>query len=253
MKKAIIFSLLAFLASFGGFIYIFKIIATLDYPIHNHLIHGTVMVAVCLVSFFVAYRAYLSYSYSKKVEELFLTLAFYMFGFIFFIHGIFVPGFLFIDELLFDVFEHTGFFLGSLLLLGLSSSFASWKEGIYRKRLKIIVGIIATTIAYFIFIMGTPPIAEYIGSKLDIIIGLSAVCFFLSAIMLLLKYRASMNDLILCFIVGLSILVNIGIIPFFYEEWNILWWYFHILVLVSFLVILVGFLRSNKYNITKNN
>jgi len=251
MKKVIVFTFLSFLIPFGIFIYLLKKVATPELFIHSHLIHGVVMVAICLVSFFVAYRAYLSYFYSKKVEELFLTIAFYMFGLIFLIHGIFVPGFLFIDELLFDVFEHTGLFLGSFLFLGLGLSLTKRKEWIYNNRSKIITGVVASTIAYPIFILGTPPIAEYIGSKLDIITGLTSVFFLLSIFVLLSKYRKQASSLTLYLSVSFAMLINTGIIPFFYEEWNIVWWYFHILTLISFLVLLVGLLKGDKYNIVK--
>ncbi|MCR4283714.1 MAG: hypothetical protein NUV64_00140 [Parcubacteria group bacterium] len=252
MKKAIILSTVSFLVSFGAFIYILKRVATPDLFVHNHLLHGAVMIAVCLVSFFAAYRAYVSYSYSKNVYELFLALAFYIFGFIFLAHGVFVPGFLFFDEMLFDIFEHTGLFLGSILFLGLGLSLSKWREDIYNKRSKIIAGFIAATVAYPIFILGTPPIAEYIGSKLDIITGLTAISFLISALILLVRYKDAITNLILCLIVSFSILINIGIIPFFYEEWNIVWWYFHILTLVAFLIILTGLLRTDKYRITNN-
>ncbi len=251
MKKVIILSLTSFLVGFGVFVYIFKTVDTPDIIIHNHLIHGALMIIMCLVAFFAAYRAYISYSYSKNVYELFLALAFYLFGFIFLAHGVFVPGFLFIDEMLFDIFEHTGLFFGSLLFLGLGFSLNKWKEGIYKKRLKIVTGVIAATVAYPIFILGTPPIAEYIGRNLDIITGVTSLFFLLSVVVLLLRYKKHASGLVLYIIVSLSMLINTGIIPFFYEEWNILWWYFHIIALVSFLIILIGFLRSDKYNIAK--
>jgi len=253
MKKVIIFASSAFLVSFLGFIYIFKIIAIPDYFIHGHLVHGIVMVMICLASFFSSYRAYIAYSYSKSAYELFLALIFYVFGFIFLAHGAFVPGFLFFDNVLFDVFEHTGLFLGSFLFLGLGLSLSRWDKKIYEKRSKIVIGVIASTVAYPIFILGTPPIAEYIGSKVGIITGLTAIFFFLNAFILLMRYRKAMNGLIACLVISFSILINTGIIPFFYEEWNILWWYFHLLVLISFSIILIGFLRSDKYNITKDN
>ena len=41
-------------------------------------------------------------------------------------------------------------------------------------------------------------------------------------------------------IIAFSILLNAGIIPVFYEEWDIIWWYFHAIFSASFVVILIG-------------
>jgi hypothetical protein len=247
MKKALFALIISFLIPFGIFLALNSI--EIVFLFESNIFHGVLMVLLSILAFYTAYRAYLAYKYTSDIQEFTLSLAFYVFGFGFLYHGIFIPDLLFFDELVFDILEHTAFFFGAVLLLALVFPVEKWKKMIFKNTARIFVALTAALIAYPAFILSSPPLAEYLGKALNSITWLTAVLFFVVALSLANQYRRTKAPLLIYLIAGFAILINLGIIPFFYEHGGLIWWYWHLMSLAGYLAVLVGINRAGKYRL----
>lgn len=210
---------------------------------YDPLIHSLLLLTVCGLAFYVAYAALRGYKESQAVNLFITGLAFYTFGFVFFLHGIAVPDIGLFTEAFFGVTEHYSLFLGSLILLGLILPSEGLREVLYQHRVKIFFGWAVFLLATFITLVLFPPLTEMLERLVDLFIGMTVLLIIVTLIFMLISYQRNRSSLLFYLIIGLAILVNSAIIPFFYREWNFLWWYFHFTFLLPFLIISLCFLR----------
>jgi len=130
------------------------------------------------------------------------------------------------------------------LLLGFILPPVTLDAKIYQYRKKIFFWIFFGLPTAFIFLVSFPSVAKLLDYNAEFFIGVSGVLFLTALILLIYKYKDSTSNLIWNLIIGFSILINSAIIPFFYEYWNILWWYFNFIIFVSFFIILVGLVSN---------
>ena len=105
------------------------------------LAHSFTLLAITAILFFVWFFSNQFYAKEKDVRWQVVSSAFYLLGVFSFAHAVLVPAFGWGNEALFDVTEHYGFFLTSLLLWGLVIPFSGHiQEKIYQARTKIILG-----------------------------------------------------------------------------------------------------------------
>jgi PAS domain S-box-containing protein len=165
-------------------------------------------------------------------------------GVISFSHAVLVPAFGWGNEELFDISEHYGFFLTSLLLWGLIIPFSDrLKEKIYRSRTKIFIGANIFLLLGFTLLFLLPALAQALFAGVNFFIGFSAINFF--ALLLFLLGRKEDNFFTSSFPQVLAVLTAANLVPFFYREWNLVWWYYHFLWLASVLLLLL-LLRAKK-------
>lgn len=173
-----------------------------------------------------------------------VALAFLVFGFVFFAHAISVPGWGMFSDAIFDVNEHYGLFFGSVILLGLIFPLPGWQEDIFKHKGKIIFAVTAFLVLSFILLISLAPLAGLLEEIVNITIGATGLFFAVSLIFLIRQYRRNPHPLLFYLIMGLSVLLNSAIIPLFYTEWGLLWWYFHLTFLIGFGCITVGLMKS---------
>ncbi|MDO8601302.1 MAG: HAMP domain-containing protein [bacterium] len=210
---------------------------------HNPWVHSLLLLIICGVAFYAAYVAYRGYKESQSVNLFITSLAFYTFGFVFFLHGLTIPDFGLFSEDLFEVAEHYGLFLGSFILLGLILPLEGLREFVYRLAKNFFWGWAAFLLIAFIVLVFSPPLAGILAGQADLFTGLTIFPIVITFLFILSSYRRSRSGLLFYFIMALAILINSAIIPFFYKEWNLLWWYFHFTFLLPFLIILLGLLK----------
>jgi len=249
MPKVILFTAVSFTVPFLMFLYLL----VADYGeifFHSHISHSILLLITSALALYTSHSAYKAYSKSGDLRIFVLSLSFYAFGFVFLLHGITMPDALFnvpwFNEAIFDVTEHYGLFLGSLIFLGLIMPLAGYKDSIYKNRLKIFGVLAIGLLLFFISLVVFSGFAKALESTIDIPTALTGLLFFISTIFLLNKYRQNPNTLLFYIILGFAVLINSAIIPFFYEEWNMLWWYFHLTFLTGFAIILFGLAKSKK-------
>lgn len=239
--KAVLFALLSFLLPFLGFVFFFSA-AVGKVLYHSHLAHSLLFFIVSALPLYAAYYAYRSYSKNQDVRVFALALTFFIFGLVFFGHSI--ANFYHLGENIFDITEHYGLFLGSLffLLFMLVSYFV--EKDIYHYRREVFLIITISLLLAFWQLNTFPSLAETLENNVNFFIATTGIFFLVIIFFLLKKYREKRSILLSYLINGFAILVNTAIVPLFYEEWNLLWWYFHLVFVVGFAVILIGLIKE---------
>ncbi len=244
-KRVRFWALGAFFLPFSVFIFLLNSKLKADIY-HDLLLHSVMLLVICGFAFYTAYFAYRSYEKNRDVRLFILALAFFIFGFSFFLHGMSISAFGLFNEIIFDVTEHYGLFLGSLILIGIILPIEKWRDGAYKNRAKIFFGLAFLLLISFIALVFLPDFAEGLEGLVNIFTGLTGILFVICLIFLIKIYAETGTVLLLHLILGFSILINTAIIPFFYREWNVLWWYFHLVFFLGFIVILLGLLKGRE-------
>src|SRR3989344_4407026 len=215
--------------------------------IHSYFFHWLVMIIASSLAFYIFYRAYSSYKITKNPPLLAISLAFLTFGISLIFHAVTIPGFpYFFNETIFDIAEHYGLFIGSLILLGVVFPYNKTIENFFYAHHKILLrGLPAFFVIFFLSVIALPPLAEFLGSHINLPTGITGVAFFLNAIFIFFahNYKKERGSLSVFLVISFLVLTSVGVIPFFYEEWNILWWFFHLIFIVGFLLMLLGLIK----------
>ncbi|MBI3671770.1 PAS domain S-box protein [Candidatus Azambacteria bacterium] len=96
----------------------------------------------------------------------------------------------------------------------------------------------------FISLIYSPRAANAMTSVIDIAIGFTGFFISISVLFFVSQYIKVRKLLLAYLYTGFSILVSVSIIPFFYKEWGLLWWYFHIVIISGFLIIWIGLIAG---------
>lgn len=242
-SKTAIKAIISFLTPIGA-ILIFSLSYLSEISVQSHPLHWLIMVIAGSLAFYVFYRAHNTYKVTKNPPLLALSLAFLTFGIALIFHAITIPGFpYFFNETIFDITEHYGLFLGSLILLGIIFPYNKKIENFFYAYHKIFLrGLLAFFIIFFTLVIVLPPMAEFLEAHVDLPIGITGATFFLNAVFIFFShnFKKERSQLSVFFVIGFLILTSAGIVPFFYEEWNITWWFFHIIFIVGFVLMLLG-------------
>src|SRR3989338_4168352 len=191
--------------------------------IHSYVFHWLVMVIAGSLAFYIFYRAYNTYKATKNSPLLMLSLAFLIFGMALVLHAITIPGsigsvYLF-NEIIFDIAEHYGLFLGSLILLGIIFPYNQKIENFLYSHHRILLrGLLVFFAIFFASVIALPSFAEFLEAHVDLPIGITGVSFFLNAIFVFFshnfKKERSRSSVFL--IITFFLLTSAGVIPFFY-------------------------------------
>ena len=212
----------------------------------SHAAHSVVM--TCIFGAQLAAVYLISRKYAETRDGLWLLLI--LFGsassLYFFLHALVVPDFLIFSEELFDVFEHYGLFVGGIaLLLGPASTL--WdRERLYQRR-KIIMGAWMAGNLFFVGALILWPKALQIAyACVDYATGISGLFLLSAGIFFFRRFSVSREPLDAYVAGGLLILTGSTILPFFYEEWNLLWWSNHGLFLLGNAAIFAGCIADRR-------
>lgn len=244
MKKILVISFASFFVSFYIFVglansYLSRVYYT------GILAHFVLLIFICSTLFSISYFYYINYVRNRDLPFFVMALFFEIFGLTLFFHAVSIPSFYFLSDYIFDVTEHFGLFFAGLvlMLMFLPAGFAD--NLFYNHKKKIIISCISILILWFIFLLTFSGFAMLFFKYVNLFVFLSGVLLILGIVALLKKREEiSQYTSFIYLIFGLSILLNIVIIPFFYKEWNIVWWYFHAIILFSGIVIFIGILKK---------
>lgn len=212
----------------------------------NYLTHTILLALVCMLAFSASYFAYHVFSGNKDFKILILSMIFYIFGFLFFIHGSAIPGFLLLSEEAFDATEHFSLFLGAIFFLAMFFPFKKHEAFIYKNRLRVFVALNAFLVSFFVILATLPRFAAFLAGSSDFFIGSTGVLLLAVIFLLADQYQQNKSIFLFFLMAGCATLINVGIMPFFYYEWNVLWWYFHLVFIMGFSIILIGLVKSHK-------
>lgn len=241
--KKVSVALVSFLTPFLGFFILLNSPFSKE-VFYSPVLRSVVVILICMLAFIISYFSYQIYKKNHDARIFIITLAFYIFGFVFFLNILSAGNFWFIIEEVFEVTEHYGLFLGSLFLLGFILPPVTLDAKIYQYRRKIFFWVFLGLPSIFIFLVFSPNVAEILEHNARFFIGATGALLLGSLILLLYKYRDSTSNLIWNLIIGFSILINSAIIPFFYDYWNIIWWYFNFVIFSSFFVVFIGLVSN---------
>src|SRR3989338_7108496 len=203
---------------------------------HNAPAHSFVLLAFTATLFGIWFLSYQRFVRDKDLRWYILSVAFFIRGVFAFAHAVLVPVFGWGNEELFDISEHYGLFLASLLLWGLAIPFSDrLKDKIYQGRTRIFLGLNAVLLIGFTPVFLSPFLQEALYSQANLFIGLTGVSFLFLFLALIWRQKDSFFGSSLPLV--LALLAAATIPPFFYREWNLTWWYFHILELAALLLL----------------
>src|SRR3989338_5615186 len=221
-KFSIPFLLLA--ASLGLLLVIEKTpLAGMYFP--NTLAPSFVLLAFTAVLFFICFLSYQRSVRDKDLRWYILSVAFFIRGVFAFAHAVLVPAFGWGNEELFDISEHYGLFLASLILWGLVIPFDfaqgkpfsdRLKDKIYQGRTRIFLGLNAAVLLGFAFAFLSPFLREALYSQANLFIGATGISFFL--LLIFLVTRKEDNFFTSSFPGVLALLAAATVVPFFYRE-----------------------------------
>ena len=240
----IFIAFISFLTSFAGFILLYKGFFG-DVIYHSHLAHSILLIITCAIAFYTAYLADQAYLKIRDPRIFIISLAFYVFGLSFLSHAVSIPDWQFFNEAIFDITEHYGLFIGAFILFALVFLPFGLQEKIYRFRMNIFIVLTLLLFIGFAALFVFPAFPDFLATFINLAIILTGLLFFFALLFLIKTHGKTQSELLLYLASGFGILINSGIIPLFYLEWNILWWYFHVVFLAGFLVILFGVFKTS--------
>ncbi|MBI5742831.1 MAG: HAMP domain-containing protein [Candidatus Niyogibacteria bacterium] len=244
-QKTILTALTAFFVPLLIFIAI-EIIGCDGWLFQSQVAHAIIVGLICAAAFYVAFTAAKISLSGRPAMPFYLSLAFAVFGASFLAHAVSYPLLASLPGYIFDISEHLGLALGAgILLFGLIASFHI-PEIVVRNRLRVVAGAV---LAFWVFLFALsylPNIAQVLVSTTDILIALSGLAILASLVIVIRQYLRQNQDFVIYEIAGLAILINSAIIPFFYKEWMICWWYWHLVVLAGFASLAFGVFYAEK-------
>ncbi len=235
----------AFLAPFVLFILILQNFSLTTVYV-NQASHTILLASICAIAFYTAYFSYhQDYLKDKDPQVLFTALAFCVFGLGFAAHAVSVFGSHFLTESVFDVTEHATLPLGAALLTLSIVSLPNLSGRIYKRRVVILLITIALALCWLATIVFAPIITGRIAANIDTFTIIpTGILFAILTLLFIEKFYEKPNTLFVYMVASLAVLINTGIIPLFYQEWNVVWWYFHLVLLAGFGLILIGLIRK---------
>lgn len=213
----------------------------------NHLGHSLLVSLVCLLAFLISFFLYYSCHESHCIRTLAVSLAFFTFGFVFFLHTIPILGLSSFGGLVFDITENQGIFLGlSLMLMFFLPILEKKKKWIYRHKKSIFTLWIFVLLLLLSSMIIFPAIAYVLESVMNVFVGLTAVLLIVTVSLLFIAYQRTKIHIFLYLTSGFAFLVSNNIIPFFSSEADFQWWYFHFMSVIGFAIILIGLRRAKR-------
>ncbi|MDP3014726.1 MAG: hypothetical protein Q8M92_10815, partial [Candidatus Subteraquimicrobiales bacterium] len=201
--------------------------------LHLDIFHSLVMSVVFTVWLSVGYASWHKYVKTQDSFWIYFALTSVIFSIYFFLQALVVPDFtIYYTDALFDIFEHYGLFLGSIvLLIGVIS-------GKVRKWLVWVL--LAISFLQVVFLVMHPSFQEFLYQTISYPTALSGVVFFLMSVMFGRRYYQTRNHINLYMMLGIGLLVATAVIPFYYTKWGFLWWLNHGIFLFAGAIILLG-------------
>jgi len=211
----------------------------------SYYLHSFILIIASLLSFFITFYSHVLYKKNNNFRLLLISLSFYGAGLILLLHAILVPEFLIFNELVFDITEHYGFFVGSLLMFLIFLPIPEvCRKGACTYKNSIFVTATLLLAAFITSIFVFPTFAEILESYINVVTLLTSAPYLLLSVVFVRNYLSTGLSLSFYFAAGFGVLVSIGIIPLFYEEGNIIWWYFHLVFIIGFTLILTGLIKD---------
>lgn len=249
MRKSITISFAAFFIPFYVFFALMNSSLTHVY-ITSILAHSVLMIIICSTAFSICYFYYMNYVRNSDLQFFAISLFFGIAGSTFFFHVISIPSFYFLSEYIFDITEHYGLFFAGLALTLMFLPDGLAKNLFYDHRKSIMYCCVFGILAWFVLLLASPGLSLLLFEQVNVVVFLSGILLVSGIVALLIKRTEICHHTSSAYLVaGLSVLANAMIIPFFYKEWNIVWWYFHLVILCGEIIVFIGILKkSDKKN-----
>ncbi|MEK7452999.1 MAG: ATP-binding protein [Patescibacteria group bacterium] len=239
--------LVSFIIPFSVFIFLLNSNLS-DIIFINYKIYSIIFFVGCFIAFYGSYLYYRVYTEKRNIRDFMFSIAFVIFGLMSFIHAIAIFDRLLFNEVIFDIFEYYSFFLTSVVLFLLAFLNKGDFPKIYNIKITIFSFFIISPFIFLFLLVSYPSLGEFLGGfthNISVITALLFFIFLVVRIVFTLRGVAIYRPFLLA---GVAILINVGIIPLFYQEWNLLWWLFHLVFLVGFLFILLDFLKNREFD-----
>lgn len=240
VRKLIILSFLFFIVPFLGFLFLKTQYDTnVLYKLEG--LHTVLILAMSTLSLIVAVIGYTTYASSTDIRVMFIVFAFFAFGAIFMLHALSLPSLAMASQEFFMVTEHYSlFFVSLLVIIGASLPEITPTSATYGSRWYVFIATQIFIFLFFVIAISLQPVSVVLDKLIYLPVILTCILFLGAVVKLLRRYAVDHNKFILYIILGISVLLNATIIPFFDKEWDAMWWYFHFILALSFAVASFG-------------
>lgn len=242
VKKLILLSFLFFIVPFLGFLFLkTEYDPSILYKLEG--LHTISILVMSVLALLVAFFGYTIFAGSTDIRIMFIVFAFFSFGAIFAMHALSLPSLAISSQDFFEITEHYSLLFVSLLVfIGASIPATASSSATYNKRLYLFIATQVLILLFFIIAFNVPRITTLLAQTIDAPIILTGILFIGALAKLFQQYATDHNKFILSIILGISVILNTVVIPFTYQEWDLLWWYFHFILALSFAVASFGML-----------
>lgn len=242
MLKIIALLVSAFLASFFGFLAIQKFSPSTFFQ--SGITHVILLVFLTAINFIIFYIIYNAYKKHKNIRLFIVALAFYVYGFSFVHHAALMPWAF--NEIASEIAVQYGLFLGTLIfVVGLALPMEEFSDIVYKNKFRILLILAFLFVSSSLFWLLTPEITAMFERNVNAFSLATGILLFILIVSFFGRTREFKNPLLFYTTIGLAILLNVVVIPFFdYNEWNLIWWYLHLIFLVAFTLIFIGVIRG---------
>ena len=227
-----------YLSSWGGMV------------IRDNLMHILLTIIVGAFSIYSAYYYLELYSSVSDHRLFFASWASITFAFGIILHGlvIFTDKLIPSQQAIFEITEHYGIFVSALLFSGVLVP-ARYMKSLFKYRNFVNMAIVSSLMIVLAFILYLPSISARLHGMIDYTQGASTFIFLVLALYLAFRFANNGDLVLLYFIFAFSVFSVWGIVPKFYEEWNILWWYAHLIFPTGYTAIFIGYINFKHHDL----
>ncbi|MCX6799561.1 MAG: hypothetical protein NT091_00235 [Candidatus Falkowbacteria bacterium] len=209
-------------------------------------IYSLLLTVVGGIALYISYFSFYVFRKTKGVQMLVISSGFFVLGASYLLFTLSGPDFNFLGifKAVFSLAENYGVFFGSAMMLFLLVPLDNFKERIYSHRLEVFLSIVVIySFTLFIVILKPEYVATLQGAS-SVFLGSACIFLLLIFIFLFHQYREVGSRFLINLFTGVILFTTSIIISFFDDRNNLFWWYGQATVLVSFLIILVGFILA---------
>ncbi|OGZ06539.1 MAG: hypothetical protein A3C93_04985 [Candidatus Lloydbacteria bacterium RIFCSPHIGHO2_02_FULL_54_17] len=150
------------------------------------------------------------------------------------------------NGMLFDIAEHYGLFLSALLFVGMVLPFRAERSFLYQHRKRIYLGVAVLLGAAIALVYASESVVRVLYGATDAVVVMTGLVLIAAGLFLAYDYSRSRNLLNLYLIFGLTVMAGSCYLPFYYAEWDLLWWYLHLVFPVGYTAIFIGMISYER-------
>ena len=244
IKLLIFFTVLVGTHFFALSLFLSNVIPLITYT--DSFVYSLLLIFTGGIALYISYFSYFAYKRSKSIKMLVISLAFFIYGASYLVYTLSGPDFNFLGifKTVFSLSQTYGLFLGSFVLLFLLMPLESIQERVYKHRLEVFLSMIAAYSMAILLVVISPEYVYGLKSVAGVFLGSTCIFLFLVFILFFHQYREVRSAFLANLSAGILLLFSGILASFFAKKDTLFWWYSEVIILVSFSLVLIGFIQA---------